>query len=436
MEDITYKGKWYLPGYEEKKIAGTLTFSNEEGAELTLDGSLAYQGSADFLRPDFILGDTYKGKRITLYQCNQFHRGSSISKFSAIFVLEGDHFTDADQLEFNKSASSFFNLNKWLGIHGFSRDPSEPKETSNIKYKKPDAVTFELDGAIGRFDFNVDSSSPSDLAFDAEWIRQRTVFCLNYEQSRPFDKLLKDIRHFQNFLTLAAHAPTYPNYIRLYTNKRKRKIGSVEHPLEIDLYYAPSYFRPVKTQHFFLFSYRDIQNDFLKIISRWYSLNDIIDYPLYLLFGSFYNSANSLENQFLDLARALEMFHRHTTNLEQIRNTKGPPLLNRIESVLNEITNPFLSKIIYEGFAEDVRDTRNYHTHLNPRLEEKSKKEAEELFMITKKIRLVLICAILKETGFDNDKISELLEKNEPRLFYYLIPKKTEETQSPSNEER
>ena len=192
-----------------------------------------------------------------------------------------------------------------------------------------------------------------------------------------------------------------------------------EFPITVHLYFLPPYFKLIRDKHQYIFRYRDIQDDFPAIIRKWYALNEIVDYPLYLLFGSFYNATNPIENQFLDIARAVEILHR------RLRSTGRNDLTlhQRLNSMLEEVRNPFLDKVIYENFVEDVKNTRNYHTHLNPRLEERAKKNAEELFMLTRRLKLVLVAAILQEIGLPQDQISELLARNEHRLFYYLVSK-------------
>ena len=420
MEKITHRGRWFLPENTENKVLGTLTFSNENGIDLELDGSFTEDHRGEFLRPDIILGDTYSGKRVTLYLCNQHkhqntNSGDVISTFSAIYLLEGDHFLTEDQLLFHRSISGYFNLGLWLRSQGFSYELAE--NTRSIQYKKPPSIPFTLDGVEGTFDFDIGGSSPSDSVFEIEEIKQRTVVCLEYETAQSFSKILKDVRHFQNFLTLAIYEPTYPNHIRLQHNERTQQVGSKEFPLTINLYFSPPYFKPVKDKHQYIFRYRDIQDDFPAIIRKWYALNEIIDYPLYLLFGSFYNATNPIENQFLDIARAVEILHRRLKSTGR----NEPTLHQRLNSILGEVQNPFLDKVVYENFAEDVKNTRNYHTHLNPRLEEKAIKDAEELFMLTKRLKLVLVAVILQEMGLSQDQVSQLLEQNERRLFYYLI---------------
>lgn len=74
MEDLEYSGVWWLPTNPENRMAGTLTFSNEEDMRLSLtawshqiDEILAYEPRTYPL----ILGVTHEGKLITLCNCRK-----------------------------------------------------------------------------------------------------------------------------------------------------------------------------------------------------------------------------------------------------------------------------------------------------------------------------------------------------------------------------
>lgn len=174
--------------------------------------------------------------------------------------------------------------------------------------------------------------------------------------------------------------------------------------------------------------------------------------PFYLLFGSFYNVTNALESQFLDLARAIETFHRRLRNNQErppeehkkmIDNiidkvdesdktwlkqrlvfSHEPTLHERLEDIMEEVKSPFINRVIsnYEQFVKDVKNTRNFQTHFSSRLEKKAK-NGEELILLTRRLRLILVVVILQEIGLPKDQISRLLERNQHRLFCSLISK-------------
>ena len=63
---------------------------------------------------------------------------------------------------------------------------------------------------------------------------------------------------------------------------------------------------------------------------------------------------------------------------------------------------------------EAANGSRNYYSHIL-KLEKKEDKhalEGWELFDLTKKLRVLLICCVLNFMGMDNDKINQLLNKS------------------------
>ena len=159
-------------------------------------------------------------------------------------MLEGDHFSTEDELVFHKSISSFFNLGLWLKRSGFYFDDNINEGARSILYQKPEPIQFELEGDTeGKIDFDIHGSYPSDPVFEIQEIKQRTVVCLEYKQAQPFGKILKDVRHFQNFLTLAIYEPTYPTHVRLQHSERTHRVGSKDFPITVNLYFLTSLFQ-------------------------------------------------------------------------------------------------------------------------------------------------------------------------------------------------
>ena len=298
MENITHRGTWFLPEDTEKGVVGTLTFNDEDGVNLELDGFFVDPYQGELLRPDIILGDTYDGKQVTLYRCNQYYQGQG-SKFSASYILVGHQFTSEEELIFHRSMSSFFNLDQWLGMTGFDNKTGESIYEQIVTYNKPSSVEFTIDNKKCKFDYGLYRQNSRFSVM----LSQRADLIIETEKPRPLLKALHDIVHFQNFLTLGIYTATYPSHISLTNNEIEFKLGEHKHRQVIDLYYKPSLSNPVKEEFSFLFRFKDIQDDFPSVIQKWYNLDGLVDDTLYLLFNSFYDAAFN-ESKFLDMTRS------------------------------------------------------------------------------------------------------------------------------------
>jgi len=70
IEKFEYRGEWWLPGRDERKVSGTLKFSPNEGAKLELIGSFREARDYDKMTAhEIILGISIDGRNITLHKC-------------------------------------------------------------------------------------------------------------------------------------------------------------------------------------------------------------------------------------------------------------------------------------------------------------------------------------------------------------------------------
>jgi ApeA N-terminal domain 1 len=92
IERVHYYGKWWLPRNPERSFLGTFTFSQFEGALLNLEGFLT-NNKQDRFKNEIILGQTWDGRKITLYIClttSASGFNSSVVKPEWVFI--GMHF--------------------------------------------------------------------------------------------------------------------------------------------------------------------------------------------------------------------------------------------------------------------------------------------------------------------------------------------------------
>ena len=458
-ENFIHKGLWFLPEKPSNQIPGTLIFDPQEGIRLELIGNLSdFKSSKDIHEPDFILGITTDGMQITLYKCFETTRsmsfpGMQTSKYTSNFIFKGRHFSFKSELVFNSIVGRLKNLEEWIGEYGFRTiDNNFDTKETKVEYKLPDQIIFKVSSELtGKINFIF--SQPFSKYTNKIILEQKGQLVFEAKKQISFEDLLETFFQFQNFLTLGTFEASYPISLCLQSNTIYEESDKNRIPINIDVYFTHSIIVRTTRQKIlweFLFNYRDIVSNFPIIIERWYQNLQTIRPVTNLLFESFYIPGKFSENNFLNISQALETFHRrfrrnellpkdqHKIKIKEILDSvtskhkdwlegrlyfsNEPTLHLRLEELIKELTNKTINKVIKDpdSFIKDVKNSRNYFTHYDKSLEKKAKKGGE-LFILTEKLRVILVCAILKETGFSDSQIETLLERNEWKFFNHIL---------------
>lgn len=462
-------GEWFLPTNKENRVHGTLTFDPHDGADLELYGVLEGDNFfAEFKNQEIILGLTSDSKQVTLYSCLMTKSGGATlvqgeesgkpsTTYSIKYLLIGLHADSTADLRFNQISSEIFNLGEWVGISGFKRQNINPETLKNheisIEYKLPEYIEFEIDtNTTGRFNFIANHPGLSCYQKTVT-INQRVEFQAISASEKSIDELLEYIITFQNFLTLALYKSTYPLSISLSGEKHKKDYGNGEtYKKTIKLYFSSRNFKTNEKPKFnfeMIFDYRRIQPDFKNIIKNWYSKYELLEPAFDLVFEQFYNGNGFTVNTFLNLAQSAETFHARVHNhtkipREEYKKMKEDILavapfdyhlwLNdqfnfgnnlNLHSRLTELTekysNQILDKILGDKtqFVMNVKVSRNYYTHYSKDGEKKALKDGQ-LFYLSERLKILLVCSFLIEVGFDTINLSTCLDNIKWRLFNHL----------------
>jgi hypothetical protein len=476
-EEIVFKGEWFLPSNIKNKVKGTLTFKpNGKYSILELFGSLSeYEDSSNV---DFILGNTLEGVEITLYKSyissasgiprNELVKmrlqKDNIQQFSSYgveYIFTNVHIKSIEDLVFQKVETEIYNLDEWLGIHGFSKFKKDFENGDGLKidfnYIQPKPIEFKINENLdGAFRFTTPTSSTSK--FQKEYIvTQTTYLTLESKEYLTLSEILDYVYKFQNFLVISMYSHTNPLRIELicdnfYDNVRIGDNEYFKNPKRIKLYYSHrkkiERERP-KTHFEMLFTYEDIDEKFPILISKWFEKYEILNSTFNLIFYQFYLNEHIIDVLFLNLAQAAESFH-YLLNI----NNKESKILTKVEferrrkkikDSLNDdelydwvnlqLNNDFtlemrLRELVTkysifsvsnfvgdtEVFIKQVKYSRNYYTHFNPK-EKKKALNGAELVDLYLKLHRVLITAILIEIGFDKEVLNQLFINKSSRVF-------------------
>jgi len=226
ISEIEYRGQWWLPEYPERSIYGALTFSQEKGAVLSLEGSFTHDPNiGELFNPPIVNGISSTGIRITLSRClgkglTISSGGNSTSKLYAHNVFAGAHFKNEDDISFNVVEADFSHLYNWLGISGFKH--RHKGEEIHIRFKRPESINALINSQIALtmgfgYAYNPMNLREVDLK-QSTGIRLLPVEKMNYYDFREV------IRQFQDFLSLATMEYVYPTSIIGISDSEDKKI--------------------------------------------------------------------------------------------------------------------------------------------------------------------------------------------------------------------
>ncbi len=422
-------------------MPGILKFDPNEGTTLDLMGSLkGMEGIVEPIEPEIVLGLTSEGKDITLKDCAKtlgslrFGSGFSTSTFSANTVFVGEHFERAEDVGFERLVVEYLHLEAWAHQSGikpeFFEEKEEPKgRWMQMRLERPDSFTAVVGDEYEVILNFAAEFEASQRPFTWATFRQPSEIAIEFAEKQPFERLGNIAFRVQHLLSLGMRRSAYPVAVRGYT-------GVQEEATPVEVYYRPlgrmdDVERP--ELHDMLFSRRALPGGFETAVATWLERAGELD-PVYRLFlGTVYNPKSYLEQQFLSLVQALEVYHRralyvpdlpkeeHEMRVEEILDSAPERHEGWLRQKLQVVSEPSLSerlhKIlkIHRGISDHVvgkkgeaRDefvnkvvwTRNYRTHFD---EDKKDRAArgEELYRISQKLRLLLEACLMQEVGFD-----------------------------------
>ncbi|PSL23716.1 ApeA N-terminal domain 1-containing protein [Chitinophaga ginsengisoli] len=452
-DNFSHKGIWYIPANSEEEIYGTLYFDVDSGARLELHGNFSSNLSkqnGDYF--DIIVGKLSSGKGVTLYKCwenssSTNNAGYATSVWGISIVIIGDAiFETLEELRFSSAEMACHNLNEWIGTTGINIERNDGGY--DIRYSLPDKISFDIDNNVNaHFGFSVKNLNPSRFSVS---LNQLVSFVIEPLQGdMHFDDLLKYLITFQDFLTLCSYETSYPIRIHLQNNVIKWTFNGKEYPTHFDVHYAisaKSLSQRPRTIREFLVNYKDVEGNFDRVLKNWYACSKDIEPVINLLMETFYRVDRFDENRFLNVAQALETFHRrkrkndvipddeHRNRLKEIMSvipsghedfargrlcfhSNEPTLHTRLADLVEEFNIETFAKILPDrlAFVKDVKNSRNYYTHYDESTKSKALKK-KDLFGLTEKMKLLLIAAVLKEVGFSLDLIESLFKRNEYRF--------------------
>jgi ApeA N-terminal domain 1 len=448
-------GFWWLPEAPDEKVSGTLSYSPDEGLELKLVGSFTPITDAFGAPPNcpIILGIT-AGKLVTLVGCMQ--SGTSMSfpgfqseSFIPRFALLGVHVESTDDLIFDEIDLLFSNFGDWVDVSGITQNMQAQDDAESGAMLKRMEIAYEPtkgpSAAIGGgsvevgFDFSASGGMTRNPA-----LHETAVLTVKLDAAitvvETFDRY---VTPFANLLTLAIDRPIAIEAIRV-SNETTRADRAHRNA---DLVFCPVHLPEAHDGRILandmLFHTADLDEvGFDGLVQQWLRIADGLA-PVCALFFSVRYAQLPIELRFLNLIRAIEVYHRRTDAggrlppdeweeklariiesapeedrewlEEELRWSNEVRLRARLRKLLETVSDA-LEDVLPRKFVGITADTRNYLTHYDDSLKGRAL-EGADLYRISEVLIFFLQACFLHELGFSSERIASLLRRNRRFAF-------------------
>lgn len=455
LEAFEHRGLWWLPERPAERVAGVLTFSQDD-ARLELIGLLPRPQPEADARGEIelrmgpvsrrrILGLSVDGKAFTLERCqatafNLSAPGLLTESFAPGLILRGAHYELDEEVVFDELSVAYTQLDAWVTTSGFDREPrgDEEQRGIDISFREPEPIAVELPDATVeiRFGWSLKDASPHRPELT---LRQRSGFLIRFEHAMPVEETLDYVYQLRNFVGLGVGQPLAPTAISGFVlppeGAAADPVTRVEpRKLRVDLFYRLARMPAVKERHpaQMLFTLPDARERLQDLLAQWFDKQQLLRPVFDLYFAAVYNPHAYLEQRFLTLMQAIETYHRRTSGATELppdeharrfeeivaatpeeyrewlqsklRHSNELWLQRRLEDVLARCPTVVDKLVRVRSFTHRVRDARNYLTHYDPALEARAARGID-LYPLTVQLQALIEMCLLLELGFDCDQI-------------------------------
>ena len=425
-EKIESKGYWFLPDKPDNRIAGVLTYIPHESIVLELIGGFSVKNKeiiSGIIEPTIIHGFTSDGENISLVYCFQSSSKNSksyfpITKYQCQYLIIGKHLNSLNDLSFNKATVLFPQLSYWCNPDAVNEEILERVDDGinliNISFKhfyNSDENTItesQIDENTNLLLKKYVDYNDSNFRLTPK-IEQYTSLEIHKLEDSSIDDFLSNIYLFEQFLSMATLEVVECSKIVLRDRNLCQEIQGYKYYKDVELIYIQRNKQVINTTtkwQNYLFLYDTIKDQYDVIIKKWFAENEGIAPIRIHLIESIQPVRIFTSIDFLIVIQALEGFCLRFRK-EDLKKASLTEMINFLKSEFSVI-----SKINIDDInTSQVVDSRHYYSHFMERSKKKNALDGVELFLLTHKLRKLLICCLLHFIGFDYNQIDEIFNK-------------------------
>lgn len=418
-EEKVFKGYWWRPMHPEKRVAGVLTYNGEK-IILELIGSITQDIKKQFdeHKEELIYGIDSNAKEITLIDCYP-----SISRnFSSEFPLERytcrrlvyDKYVRGLDEKRHYAANIFFpELPYWAHPKAIKHDYSAIGNIS-LSFSTDRNVLLNVD-----IDKNVRLELVGGVSFNSgEFyltpdLNQKTWFKLNFDDEVSISEIERYMRRLSSFLSLAFLSDVHCSRVYLTSpeNVQEFKDGQkYYHP--IDIYWPNENGDCDLSKKECLFGLNEIASNASSILKNWICCSNEIWPIMNHLVDSLKRKPVFSSVDFLIVIQAIEGFWwRFRDSSYKKKNNLGKRDKTELKTLIKELLNEYGRINAVNELSLDIdatTDSRHYYSHFLPTGAKQHVKDGIELYNLTSKLRILLLCIVLTEIGFTDEQVDKI----------------------------
>ena len=373
------------------------------------------------LEGDVILDDCHRTRW-------RFSHGVEESTFRINMAFTG---TEAKPSSFDSLIFTVEGIDEWVGISGIDSNFGVDKDNATISYRKPADITINLENGMSlSIVFNCEPSLEQvlfeDGKLDSEFyfiteatVSQKTYFKLVSQKKCRLPDFIDVAEKIKNLMCVGIGQIVSFDTVCAFS-------GSCR----VNLYFRSephTKHEPFIDRNFMVFRWQEMGTDAETMIKTWIRKYDRVSPAMNLFFLAQTGSHITAEDRFVSLVQGIEVFHRRGSNEKQMCETEFKDLVDSfintcpddkkswlkdrlkyanelsLRQRIKQIIQPY-RRIMGSGrerneLIENIVNTRNYLTHYDSDLEERTAK-GENLKFLSDVIELLFRLELLRLMGF------------------------------------
>lgn len=463
----SFAGAWWLPDQPDRRVAGTLEVGWDL-LRLDLIGSFLDPPQwSQVQRHPVILGTTTDGKRVTLHEnvvaaisFNLAAYGLPAVAIRPTVAFVGGHLAEPSAAKFKGITLDLERFTDWLQPRpmnvevedGRSTD-GQPVRRAHVSYESPPVEEQQLTDTTLKIgmSWGVKGDRTSETV-----IWQRASLDATHSDGLTSDEWHEAlVGPLRNLLSLATERPITVERLELRESADPTEGGGLEvvGPRAAPRPDPPRMLLPPEM----VFGLHELPAEGL---ARWITLSRELGDALNLFFGVRYAPGMYVENEFLNLAQGVEVYHRrrhggteasapdHDARLsgileatptryrpwlaEKLRHSNELTLSQRLKELYRAV-GPVMQPLLGDGktWVWRVVEARNFQTHRDAAAQ-KGIPRGVDLWWLAQELSVLMTALLLLELGFTTDQTGELLRRGSPAYQRLLGRRLADATSEPA----